>query len=102
MVIISSGDNFKLCICCFFCSLRPAFTDEFVSNRVIMVWVFLQASGARGEALIRPSSKGSDRLSLTWMWVEGEFLHTDIQVGRRDRKSPLARFDFVFYIGFSV
>ncbi|CAM9919098.1 unnamed protein product, partial [Sphacelaria rigidula] len=38
-----------------------------------------ETSDGRGEALIRPSSKGSDHLSLTWMWMEGEFMHTDIQ-----------------------
>lgn len=43
----------------------------------VLCW---QTSDTRGEALIRPSSKGSDHLSLTWMWVEGEFMHTDIKV----------------------
>ena len=46
----------------------------------VFVHVTCQTSDSRGEALIRPSSKGPDHLSLTWMWLEGEFMHTDIQV----------------------
>eukprot|EP00903_Cladosiphon_okamuranus_P017486 g16106.t1 len=49
-----------------------------------------EASGSRGEALIRPSSKGSDHLSLTWMWIEGEFMHTDIKELGKQPGSMLA------------
>ena len=63
---------------CFLCSLR------FVCVCVCFFFSrdasFCQTSDSRGEALIRPSSKGPDHLSLTWMWIEGEFMHTDIQV----------------------
>ncbi|CAM9940185.1 unnamed protein product, partial [Discosporangium mesarthrocarpum] len=36
-------------------------------------------SNGPGEAVIRPCSKGPDYLSLTWMWMEGEFKHVDIK-----------------------
>ncbi|CAM9424108.1 unnamed protein product [Laminaria digitata] len=49
-----------------------------------------ETSDTRGEALIRPSSKGPDHLSLTWMWMEGEFMHTDIQEIGKQRGSMLA------------
>ncbi|CAM9648035.1 unnamed protein product, partial [Ascophyllum nodosum] len=52
--------------------------------------ILSETCDARGEALIRPSSKGADRLSLTWMWVDGEFLHADIQEVGKQPGSALA------------
>ncbi|CAN0534394.1 unnamed protein product [Ectocarpus sp. 12 AP-2014] len=49
-----------------------------------------EMSDTRGEAVIRPSSKGPDHLSLTWMWVEGEFMHTDIKELGKQPGSMLA------------
>ncbi|CAM9559859.1 unnamed protein product, partial [Hapterophycus canaliculatus] len=49
-----------------------------------------ETSDTRGEALIRPSSKGADHLSLTWMWIEGEFMHTDIKELGKQPGSMLA------------
>lgn len=67
---------FDVSVFCFFFFLVLLCVD----TCVLFLLVCQTSDGGRGEALIRPSSKGPDHLSLSWMWMEDEFMHTDIQV----------------------
>lgn len=51
----------------------------------------LLESSEQGEAIIRPSSKGSDHLTVTWKVAPGVFAHVDVREEGKSKAFALGK-----------